>query len=218
MNYPVAVQGLQCKVGTSRNEPATSATTEKRLLEWRENPSISVDKRQQRQPGRKIDCRPHPRERLDGGAGCHVLEGVDCGASPDAPTSRARHSAWNKSRDTYEKGRPTIEWRATRTMSAGFVMKCCFKRKASRISRRARFRTTAPPSFRLVIMPTRDSEPEIDGPQFRTRHPHEIRPPSILSLPKTRPSRRRFERGNWNRTTDSAMEAVAFRPRAAKPG
>jgi hypothetical protein len=82
-------------------------------------------------------------------------------------------------------------------METGSVTSCWCCRKTSRINRRARERTTAEPTFRLVTTPKRNS---LEGSQFKIRVPEISRRPSSLSRAKSddRLIRRRLE--NWSRS------------------
>jgi hypothetical protein len=82
-------------------------------------------------------------------------------------------------------------------METGSITSCWCCRKTSRINRRARERTTAEPTFRLVTTPKRNS---LEGSQFRIRVPEISRRPSSLSRAKSddRLIRRRLE--NWSRS------------------
>jgi hypothetical protein len=82
-------------------------------------------------------------------------------------------------------------------METGSITSCWCCRKTSRINRRARERTTAEPTFRLVTTPKRNS---LEGSQFRIRVPEISRRPFSLSRAKSddRLIRRRLE--NWSRS------------------
>ena len=92
-----------------------------------------------------------------------------------------------KSRSTSAKLLLTIEGRATNTKSTGRVSLAWWRRNASRKSRRARFRTTAPPMRLEVITPNRERIPGLDACQLATRHPSGSRCPCSRSLVKSRP-------------------------------
>lgn len=70
------------------------------------------------------------------------------------------------------------DWRATSTTSHGGAMRDCRWRNASRNCRRARERTTAPPSLRLVTTPKREGPASGRVRQLRTTHPRTSRSPT----------------------------------------
>jgi hypothetical protein len=82
-------------------------------------------------------------------------------------------------------------------METGSVTSCWCCRKTSRINRRARERTTAEPTFRLVTTPKRNS---LEGSQFKIRVPEISRRPSSLSRAKSDDRLIRRRRENWSRS------------------
>lgn len=91
--------------------------------------------------------------------------------------SLALRSNVKKSRSTWTKPLPTMDARATSTRLTGAERSCRCWRKLSRNKRRARLRTTAFPSFPLVITPNREPAPAGKRSQFPSRQPLARRSP-----------------------------------------
>jgi len=88
----------------------------------------------------------------------------------------------------------TMERRAIKTSATGRAKSCWCKRKASRKSRRARFRSTDAPMRRPVIMPSCDPEPSGKGNQLAIIHPATRRSPCSFIRRNSRGSQRRIAR------------------------
>ncbi len=102
-----------------------------------------------------------------------------------------------------------MDARATKTSSTGDFRWPRFSRNVSRINRRARFRTTAPPIFRLVTTPSRDSLPSGKTSQLAIKQPCTSRWPPSFTRRNSCPSRNRADRGRPNAFGRSS----AMRPR-----
>ena len=110
--------------------------------------------------------------------------------------SRPRRNAVRKSRSTSAKAFPTIDGRATSTISTGCARSNWCKRNASRNSLRARERCTDSPTLRPVITPSRVGAPAGRSSQFATRQPFAIRFPWVRARAKSRPCLIRLFRAN----------------------
>lgn len=122
---------------------------------------------------------------------------------------RSRHTAW--------KSLDAKDGRATSTTATGPGTSCCCRRYASRIRRRARLRTTEPPTLRLVTMPRRLVSPSGSRRQFTIRHPQTRRVPSVRVLANSRDPCSRCRRPSRSRgrvgDTGTGQTAVKrFRP------
>lgn len=159
--------GLQSINGTSGRIAATAQWPKNEREDGREDPLVNSNQKNQ-----------------------NVLAGVH-----DVFKRRALSSARKKSRSTSENALPTIEFRATKTRSTGFVISCWCKRKLSRNKRRARVRLTALPIFLLVTIPTRVGEFSGSKSQFAIKHPMARRSPLFLARRKSRASFIRRVRG-----------------------
>ena len=153
--------------------------------------------------------RNHPPVKADG-KDQDMLNGVHRDTSILHLNNLAFLSAVKKSRSTAAKVLPAIEGRATRTSSTGRASSCWWSRNASRRSRRARLRTTAPPMRPDVTTPSRVAAwagkgcpssltalPRMD--QFATRQPQISRSPPWRTLRKSRPCLMRAPRGKSRR-------------------
>lgn len=100
--------------------------------------------------------------------------------------SLALRSNVKKSRSTWTKPLPTMDARATSTRLTGPEKSCWCWRKLSRNKRRARLRTTAFPSFPLVITPSREPAPAGKHSQFPSRQPLAMRSPRLRTPSKSR--------------------------------
>lgn len=148
--------------------------------------------------------------------------------SVHSPASRRHRS---RSRSTIVRLFPTMEDLATRTNVAGPVIRCRFSRNASRIKRRTRLRTTAPPSLRLVTNPRRTSLPSPDRCQLSSNPPQARRSPTRRRRANSREPRKRCARPKLNprcwpgcdtalnrRKSLPAFVAAVADHRAATPG
>ena len=96
-------------------------------------------------------------------------------------------NAVKKSFSTSPKLFPAMTGRATSTRSSGWANSCWCSRNASRISRRARFLTTAPPTLRDVITPSRVRASGLSLLKFAIRQPVTSLWPCWRILAKSRP-------------------------------
>ena len=92
-----------------------------------------------------------------------------------------------------------MDCRATSTRSTGAVRSCWWSRKLSRMSRRARLRTTAPPIRLAVITPSREEACAGSRRQFAIRQPDTSRSPPCRVRRKSRPCLMRAARQNRRR-------------------
>lgn len=106
---------------------------------------------------------------------------------------------------------PAMEGRATNTRSTATDNECWFSRNASRKRRRARLRTTAPPTRREVITPSRDVPSAGRRRQLAIRQPMVSRSPPSRKRAKSRPCLMRELRSNRRRFGASA--AIGSQPR-----
>lgn len=128
----------------------------------------------------------------------------DAAAGGVRPRRRARRNASTTSRSTCPAVRPRMDTRATRTMSAGGNSPRQ-RRKASRSRRRARFRSTARPTCRLVTTPSRTSG-VLASPQLSTTQPTALRRPSRFNRAKSREDRNL--RAQPNRSSTCGVPAM----------
>lgn len=119
---------------------------------------------------------------------------------------RSRSTSWNDL--------PTMDERAISTRSTGRVNRCWLTLNDSRSKRRARLRTTAPPSLPLVMTPRRVPLSAAAGSQFATRHPCANLWPEPRSRAKSRPCLIRAARPN----RDSAFIGQPFTPASGVSG
>ena len=101
---------------------------------------------------------------------------------------------FRNTRSTSPKPASRIDRRATTTISTGVTKRCWCNRKASRMSRRARLRTTEFPIFLEVTTPRREAVPSGFASQFTMRQPRTKRRPSVLSRVNSWLCRRRLSR------------------------
>jgi hypothetical protein len=94
--------------------------------------------------------------------------------------SRVCRRAERRSFSTCARLLPAIEGRATRISRRDRGRAAWWSRKDSRISRLARLRTTAQPTFRLTTTPRRGGSGSSPRAQFRTKHPRLNRRPLAL--------------------------------------
>ncbi len=99
-----------------------------------------------------------------------------------ARRQRARSSA-----STSRQLHPTMAGRATKITITGCLSFCLFSRYASRINRRARFRTVALPSLRLVMKPTLVSSTVFPLNQLSASSRPPSRFPSVRTRAKSEP-------------------------------
>jgi hypothetical protein len=125
-----------------------------------------------------------------------------------------RLSAESRSFSTAARPFRTIDCCATKTRSTGWARSCWCKRKTSRRSRRARARITAPPNLRVVMTPTRGTEPCGITCQFAIRQPEAIRRPSRRTRAKSRCCLRRIRLPSGKR----GVPAVILRATALNRG
>ena len=104
---------------------------------------------------------------------------------------------------------PTIDGRATSTMSTFRLRSCWWSLKHSRSKRLARFRITAPPIFPAVIMPTLERLASGRCCQLIIRQPITIRCPCWRNRKKSRPCFMRSARLNLSRRV--ACAAISAR-------
>jgi hypothetical protein len=121
---------------------------------------------------------------------------------------RARRSASMKSFSTSANFFPTMDWRATSTRSTGLCKSYWWRRNASRNRRRARLRSTAPPSLRPVTTPSRDEAPWASGIQFAIRHPCTVRFPWVRARANSPGRFRRRLRENSSGAGESAPMGI----------
>jgi hypothetical protein len=108
-------------------------------------------------------------------------------------------SAFKKSRSTSAYFFPTMEFRATSTISTGRASSCWCNRKVSLNRRRARLRTTASPIFLLVTTPTLLVEPGVRSAKFRIKQPDVKRRPLARVRAKSLVLLMRLARGKRSR-------------------
>src|ERR1035437_4612780 len=131
----VAAQGFERVFRTARREAAAPQRPEQDRLGRRNHPPIEAHAENQDVFGR-----------------IHSIQ-----ALADF-NNLAFRSVVKKSRSTWANPFPAIDGRPTNTRSTGPAKSCWWRRNVSRISRRARLRTTAPPILPPVITPRRDAE------------------------------------------------------------
>jgi hypothetical protein len=98
-----------------------------------------------------------------------------------------------------------MDCRATSTKSVGSRNSCWCSRKLSRNNRRARLRTWAGPTRRLVITPRRERAPDGKVRQFATRQPLARRRPLSRMTPNSRECRMRMDRDSFREDEDPPM-------------
>jgi hypothetical protein len=117
-----------------------------------------------------------------------------------------------KSRSTSVNVLPAIDGRATSTSSTACSKSCWCSRKLSRINRRARFRTTAPPIRPAVITPSRELAPSGSRRQLAIRQPFTNRLPFRRTRAKSRPCLSRAARPNPSPSGVPPPMPLALRP------
>jgi len=168
---PMSADGLHRVSRAARIKSAAGGRPQHRCLQWRQRPLIDSHQSYQNPLGR-----------------VHVSRSI-----------RARRSNPTISFSTCAQAHPTMEDRATKTKSIGAISSCWCRRKTSRSSLLARFRTTADPIRRLAITPRRDTGCPGASFQFATKQPRASRMPSWRNTAKARDSRNRFARDRLSR-------------------
>lgn len=123
--------------------------------------------------------------------------------------------ARKKSRRTTRNELVAMDFRATRTRSTGFNNEIRFSRYTSRNSLRARFLTTAFPTWRLVTTPNRPGLPGSKTRQLAIRHPHTTLWPASRVRRKSELRRSLAALGNLRLPSGSLMTQGARRASTA---
>lgn len=197
-----------CVTGTSGRVAATGGGTEDNGKHRRHQNLI--------QPDRSDDCNrqnpkhqaPNTREAPSSKLQSPVAWSLKFGASMELGawslelhffTRSACVIAFKKSRSTSAYFFPTIDARATSTISTGRASSCWCNRKVSLSKRRARLRTTASPIFRLVITPTLLCPAGERSATFRIKQPDAKRWPRARVRAKSPVALMRLDRGKRRR-------------------
>ena len=172
----VAAQGVKRVFRTARREAAPPQRPEQDRLRRRNHPAINAHAENQ-----------------------DVLSHVHAFRSPTGFNNLAFRSVVKKSRSTWANPFPAMDGHPTSTRSTGPANSCWCRRNDSRMSRRARLRTTAPPIRPLVITPRRDAALTGNRCQFAIRQPRTSRSPARRTRAKSRPCLMRAARPNGQR-------------------